>query len=93
MQLILVLLSCCHKGTVQQKLRWVKISINCLVLAWDCSTGHYFVVSLDLHFGFITFPFLVSTAQFIGEFWKNRYNGTSDVVPIVLAPYRGYSQS
>jgi hypothetical protein len=34
--------------------------------------GVFYVVLLCLHLVFTIFPFLVSTAQFIGEFWKNR---------------------
>jgi hypothetical protein len=34
-----------------------------------------------LHLVFTLFPFPVSTAQIIGEFWKNRCSGKSDLAP------------
>ncbi len=34
------------------------------------------------------FPFPVSTAQLIGEFWTNRRSAMSNVVATVLALYR-----
>ncbi len=37
------------------------------MLAWDGAAGHYFVVLFYLHLGLTIFPFLVNTAQFIGE--------------------------
>jgi hypothetical protein len=43
-----------------------------MVGASDCCTGHSFVVLFEFHLGFTIFPFPVSTAQVIGEFWKNR---------------------
>ncbi len=60
------------KGCVQQKLRWVKIGVNRSVGALDCGAGHSFVVLFGFHLGFAIFPFLVSTAEIIGKFWKNR---------------------
>ncbi len=36
-------------------------------------------VLFHLHLDFAIFPFPVSTAQLIGEFWKNRRSATSDV--------------
>ncbi len=65
------------KVSVQRKLRWVKNSTKRWALAWDCGTGNYFVVLFYLHLGLDIFPFQVSTPQFIGEFWKNRWNITS----------------
>ncbi len=41
-----------------------------------------FFVLVRLHFVLTTFPFLVSTAQFIREFRTNRRSATSNVVPI-----------
>jgi hypothetical protein len=43
-----------------------------LVGASDCGAGHYFIDLVGLHLDFTLFPFLVSTAQFIGEFWNNK---------------------
>jgi hypothetical protein len=40
---------------------------------------------------FSLFPFPVSTAQFIGEFWKDRRSGMSDLVPILLALFKKHS--
>jgi hypothetical protein len=65
---------------VQRKLGWVKNSSSCWVLAWDCGAGHYFFVLFYVLLGFAIFPFPVSTAQFIDEFWKNTWSGMSDVV-------------
>ncbi len=60
------------KGSVQQKLRWSKNGVNRCVWAWDCGAGCFYVVLLCHHLVFTIFLFLVNTAQFIGEFWKNR---------------------
>jgi hypothetical protein len=79
------------KGSVQRKLRWVENSLNRSVCTSDCGVGHSFVVLLGFHFDFTIFPFPASTAQFIGEFWKNRRSGASDVAPIVFALHRRYS--
>jgi hypothetical protein len=76
------------KGSVQRKLRWVENGVNRSVGASDCGAGHSFVVLFRFHLGFSIFPFPVSTAEFIGEFWKNKQSATSDVAPIVLALYR-----
>jgi hypothetical protein len=73
------------KGSVQRKLRWVENGVNRCVWAWDCGAGRFYVVLLRLHLVFTVFPFPVSTAEFIGEFWKNKRSATSDVAPIVLA--------
>jgi hypothetical protein len=58
-------------GSVQRKLRWVENGVNRSVGASDCGAGHSFVVLFGFHLGFATFPFPVSTAQIIGEFWNN----------------------
>jgi hypothetical protein len=58
------------------------------VWAWDCGAGRFYVVLLHLHLVFTIFSFLVSTAEYIGEFWKIKRSATSDVAPIVLALYR-----
>jgi hypothetical protein len=76
------------KGSVQRKLRWVENGVNRSVGASDCGAGHSFVVLFRFHLGFSLFPFPVSTAEFIGEFWKIKLSATSDVAPIVLALYR-----
>ncbi len=75
------------KGSVQRKLRWVENCVNRCVWAWDCGTGHFYVLLLDLNLVFTIFLFLVSTAQFIGEFWKNRLSATSDVTFHLLRRY------
>jgi hypothetical protein len=56
------------KDSVQRKLRWVKNGVNRSVGASDCGAGRSFVVLFGFHLGFAIFPFLVSTAQIIGEF-------------------------
>ncbi len=73
------------KGSVQRKLRWVENGVNRSVGASDCGAGHSFVVLFIFHLGF---TILYSTAEFIGEFWKNKRSAMSDVAPIVLALYR-----
>jgi hypothetical protein len=76
------------KGSVQRKLRWVENGVNRSVGASDCGAGHSFIVLFSFHRGFSIFPFPVSTAEFIGEFWKNKRSAMSDVAPIVFALYR-----
>jgi hypothetical protein len=76
------------QGSVQRKLRWVENGVNRSLGASDCGDGHSFVILYWFHLGFTIFPFPVSTAEFIGEFWKNKRSATSDVAPIVLALYR-----
>jgi hypothetical protein len=76
------------KGSVQRKLRWVENGVNRSVGASDCGAGHSFVVLFRFHLDFTIFPFPVSTAEFIGESWKNKRSATSDVAPIVLELYR-----
>jgi hypothetical protein len=51
---------------------WVENGLNRSVGASDCGAGHSFVILFGFHLGFAIFPFLVSTAQIIGEFWINR---------------------
>jgi hypothetical protein len=58
-----------------------------MVGAWNSGTGHSFVVLFRFRLGFAIFPFPVSTAEFLGEFWKNKRSATSDVAPIQLALY------
>ncbi len=60
------------KGSVQRKLRWVENGVNRSVGASDWGAGHFYIVLLRLHLVFTIFPFPVSTAQIIGEFWINR---------------------
>ncbi len=60
------------KGSVQPKLRWAENGVNRSVGASDCGAGHSFVVLFGFHLGFTIFLFPDSTAQIIGEFWKNR---------------------
>jgi hypothetical protein len=57
------------KGSVQRKLRWVENGVDRSVGASDCGAGHSFVVLFVFHLDFAIFPFPVSTAQIIGEFW------------------------
>jgi hypothetical protein len=59
--------------------------------ALDCGAGHFFVVLIGFHLGFTIFPFPVSTAQIIGEFWKNRWSSASDIGPIELVLYGCHS--
>jgi hypothetical protein len=60
------------KGSVQRKLRWVENGANRSVGASDCGAGRSFVVLFGFHLGFAIFPYPVSNAQIIGEFWINR---------------------
>ncbi len=60
------------KGSVQRKLSWVENGVNRSVGTSDCGAGHSFVVFFGFHLGFAIFPFPVSTAKLIGEFWINR---------------------
>ncbi len=60
------------KGSVQRKLRWVENGVNRSVGASDCGAGHSFVVLFRFRLGFDIFPLPASTAQIIGDFWKNR---------------------
>jgi hypothetical protein len=76
------------KGSVQQKLRWVENGVNRCVWAWQCGAGRFYVILLHLQLVFTIFPFLVCTAQVIGEFWINMWSTMSDVAPTVLALYR-----
>ncbi len=80
------------KGSVQRKLRWVENGVNRSVGASDCGAGRSFVVLFRFHLGLAIFPFPVSTAQIIGEFWINRLSGASDVAPIEMALYSCHSQ-
>ncbi len=59
------------QGIVQSKLRWVKNGTNSWVLAWDCGAGHYFQVLICRRLVLNIFPFPVSTAKFIGDFYNN----------------------
>jgi hypothetical protein len=54
----------------------------------DRGAGHYFFDLVHLHLVLTIFPFPVSTAEFIGEFWANKQSATSDLAPTVLALYR-----
>ncbi len=76
------------RGSVQQKLRWLENGVNRCVLSWDCGAGHFYVILLRLYLVFTIFLFLVSTAHFIGKFWKNRWSATSNVAPTVMVLYR-----
>ncbi len=60
------------KGSVQRKLRWVENGVIRRVLASHRGAGYYFVDLGGLHLVYPLFPFPVSTAQIIGEFWKNK---------------------
>jgi hypothetical protein len=60
------------KGSVQRKLRWVENGVNRSVGASDCGAGFSFVIIFGFPLGFTIILFSVSTAQIIGEFWKNR---------------------
>ncbi len=76
------------KGSVQRKLRWVENGVNRSVGASDCGAGHSFVVLFRFHLVFAIFPFPVSTAEFIGEFWTNKRSAASVVALIQLALYK-----
>ncbi len=44
---------------------------NSCVLAWDCGAGHYFDLLIRRHLVLNVFPFPVSKAKLIGEFYNN----------------------
>jgi hypothetical protein len=79
------------KCSVYRKQRWVKSGV--IQRVWASHRGaEYYCVNLGgLHLMYSFFPFPVCTAQFIGEFWKNRRSGTSDTASIVLALYSSHS--
>ncbi len=60
------------KGSVQQKL-----SANRWVLAWDCGAGHYYEVSIRCRLVLNIFPFPVSTAKLLGDFYNNRQSAAN----------------
>jgi hypothetical protein len=60
------------KGSVQQKVRWVKNVVIQEVWASHCGAGYYFVDLGGFHLVYAFFLFPVSMAQIIGEFWKKR---------------------
>ncbi len=76
------------KVVSSENLRWVENGVNRSVGASDCGAGHSFVFLFKFHLDFTIFPFPVSTAKLIGEFWRNKRSTTSDVAPAVLALYR-----
>jgi hypothetical protein len=41
-------------------------------MAWDCGAGHYFELLLRRRLALNIFPFLVTTAKLIGEFYNKR---------------------
>ncbi len=51
---------------------WVESGVFQWVLASYRGAGCFLVVLGGLHLIYTFFPFSVSTAQIIGEFWKNR---------------------
>jgi hypothetical protein len=65
------------KTSVQRKLRWVENGVIRIVGASNYGAGHSFVVLFRFNLGFTIFPFPVSTAEFIGEFWKNKRSATT----------------
>jgi hypothetical protein len=75
------------KGSVQRKLRWVENGVNRCVWTWDCGAGCFFVILLCHLLVCTIFLFLVSIAQFIGEFWKNGWSATSNVALRLLRCY------
>ncbi len=79
------------KVVSSEKLRWVESVIFWQVWASYHGAGYYFVVLGSLHLVYTFFPFPVSTAQIIGEFWRNRLSGTSNVAPLVLTLYSSHS--
>jgi hypothetical protein len=61
------------KGSDQRKLRWVKNSASrCILLAWDCGAGPYFEFLIRRCIVMNVFPFPVSTANLLGDFYNNR---------------------
>jgi hypothetical protein len=41
-------------------------------MAWDCGAGHYFELLFRRHLALNIFPFPVTIAKLIGEFYNNR---------------------
>jgi hypothetical protein len=63
------------KGSVHQKLRWVRNSTNRWLLAWDCGAWRFFVICVkSLHLVQNIFPIPVSTGKLKGDFWTNRWS-------------------
>jgi hypothetical protein len=60
------------KGNVQQKLRWVENGVIRRVQASHRGAGYYFVDLGGFHLVYALFPFPVSAARIIAEFWKNK---------------------
>jgi hypothetical protein len=60
------------KDNVQRKLRWVKNSTNHYIFAWDCGAGHYFEFLTCRCRVLNIFPFPVSAAKLLGDFYNNR---------------------
>ncbi len=54
------------------KTKVVENSTNRCVLAWDCGAGHYFAFLIRRHLVSNIFPFPVSTAKLLGDFYYNR---------------------
>jgi hypothetical protein len=42
------------------------------IVAWDCGAGHYFEFLFRRRLVLNIFPFLVSTAKLLGDFYNNR---------------------
>jgi hypothetical protein len=57
------------QGSVQPKLRWVKISASCWVLAWHRILFWFLICC---HLVLDVFPFLFSTEQFLSSFRTTR---------------------
>ncbi len=76
------------KGSVQRKLRWVLKSANHYILALDCGAGHYFDFLIHHCQVLNIFPFAVSTAKLIGDFYNNKHSTVNRCPPspIILYP-------
>ncbi len=56
-------------------------STNHWVLAWDCGAGHYFDLLIRRRLAMNVFPFPVSKAKLIGEFYNNRRSAANRCQP------------
>jgi hypothetical protein len=65
------------KGSVQRRLRWVLNSTNRCVLAWDYCAGHYFEFLIHRRLVLNIFPFPLSTAKLLGDFYNSRQSAAN----------------
>jgi hypothetical protein len=59
-------------------------------LAWDCGAGHYFDLLIRRHLVLNVFPFPVSKAKLIGEFYNNRRSAANQFPRFMFLMLRQY---